>query len=209
MNYLGWQITQYYASFTTISLMKLREKFLQEMEDDKLEITTNPDEEKQFLKDEIHDDNSSIKMPLADEFDQVSSNLKEICSKQTIIEFQIPIDYVFKNNFLNQRVDRFRDLLKNLINLVKRKLENSLWSDDVLTSKLSDRLDSINVNEILQRSPKAFFCFENFAATEPKSFVSSVIHIESFNHLNDLCLQAYQKDNKKRFNNEKTKIFGK
>lgn len=96
--------------------MKLRESFLQETEDDKPDLKEKPISQ------------NLTKTPLNDEFDQVFSNLKEICSKQTIIEFQIPIDYVFKNNFLNHNYDKLNDLLKNLVNLIERKLENTIWS---------------------------------------------------------------------------------
>lgn len=81
--------------------------------------------------------------------------------------------------------------------------------DDTLTKKLTDKLKSINVNEILQRSPKSNYCYENnFAISNAKSFVTSVIHIESFNHLNDLCIQAYQKETRKKITTERTKNFG-
>ena len=203
VNYLGWKITEYYSSFTTINLMKIRENFLQENDDEKSDLI----KEERLSAEDANPNSTKIKA-MADEFDQVSSNLKEICSKQTIIEFQIPIYYVFKNNFLTHSYDKFHDLLKSIVHLMERKLENSIWSDDALTRKLSEKLSSITVSEILERSPKKIFCYDNHRLSEEKSFVKSVIHIESFNHLNDLCIQAYQKEVRKRFNSEKNRNFG-
>lgn len=206
MNYLGWKITEHYASFTTIKLLKLRENFLQDTDEDKSDVVR--EEEKPIVKEESQ--NQTIKTPSTDEFDQVSSNLKEICSKQTIIEFQTPIDFVFKKNFLNHNYEKLSDMLKGIVSLVERKLENAIWSDEALTAKLTEKLRAVEVNEILQRSPKSTYCYEyNFAIEDAKSFVSSVVHIESFNHLNDLCMQAYHpKESKKRFNNERSRNFG-
>ena len=187
--------------------MKLRESFLQDTEEEQSDLVRE-EEEKPAVKEDAAQ-NLTIKTPSTDEFDQVSSNLKEICSKQTIIEFQTPIDFVFKKNFLHHNYDKLSDMLKSIVGLMERKLENNIWSDEALTTKLSEKLRAVQVNEILQRSPKSTYCYEyNFAIEDAKSFVSSVVHIESFNHLNDLCMQAYQKESKKRFNNERTRNFG-